>query len=328
MRIAYEAWRPGAQARATVVEAESICAEYVEQGYDLTLRQLYYQFVSRGLLSNTQRSYSNLGTTVNRARLAGLLDWDYIVDRTRNLQSVAHWDSPADMVDACAKQFTLDKWTDQSYRIEVWVEKEALAGVIGKAAEASDIAWFACRGYVSQSEMWGAAQRLLKYIEGGQAVRILHLGDHDPSGIDMTRDIAQRLQTFVVCDYARAHREDFVGEKITVGLIMDHMKEHCGGRVALEIRRIAFNWEQVQEYSPPPNPTKLTDSRAKDYIQAYGSESWELDALDPSVLERLIDDEIQELRNEILFAEREQEQAGGRVALRRVAEELNGADAS
>ncbi|KKL45349.1 hypothetical protein LCGC14_2356530, partial [marine sediment metagenome] len=131
MRIAYESWRPGAQARAMVGYANEICADYAAQGYDLTLRQLYYQFVSRGLLPNTDRSYSNLGTTTNRARLAGLLDWDYIVDRTRNLQSVAHWDSPASLIDACAEQFTLDKWTDQPYRIEVWVEKEALAGVIG-----------------------------------------------------------------------------------------------------------------------------------------------------------------------------------------------------
>ena len=306
--------------------ANEICADYAAQGYDLTLRQLYYQFVSRGLLSNTQRSYSNLGTTINRARLAGLLDWDYIVDRTRNLQSVAHWESPADLIDTCAKQFNLDKWTDQPYRIEVWVEKEALAGVIGKVAKASDVAYFACRGYVSQSEMWGAAQRLLKYIEGGQAVRILHLGDHDPSGIDMTRDIADRLRTFVLLDYARAHREDLLDKKVTWEKVQEHMREHCGGLAALTVRRIAFNWDQVQEYSPPPNPAKLTDSRAKDYIETYGDESWELDALDPSVLEELINGEIEEVRDEILFDERAQEQADGRNVLRRGAEELSDGD--
>lgn len=271
MRIAYQTWNPNADTLREIERAEQICAQYRRQGYDLTLRQLYYQFVSRAWIPNTDKSYKRLGEIINNARLAGLLSWQYIVDRTRSLKSVSHWDTPGDIIDAAARSFRLDKWTDQPTRVEVWVEKEALAGVVQRAAEGLDTSWFSCRGYVSQSEQWAAAQRLMTYINDGQDVVILHLGDHDPSGLDMTRDITSRLTMFI-----------------------DH---HLGsyGVDRLTVRRIALNIDQVREHNPPPNPAKITDSRAAAYIDEYGPESWELDALPPDVLAALIRDEISEL---------------------------------
>jgi hypothetical protein len=200
-RIRYEKWAPKGESLAIISYANQIAIDYTNQGYDLTLRQLYYQFVARDLLPNTQKSYDRLGQLVNRARLAGLLDWDYLVDRTRNIRSVSHWENPSDIIDTVSRQFRLDKWTDQPTRVEVWVEKEALAGVVQRVADRNDVAWFSCRGYVSQSEMWAAAQRLFGYIAAGQNVIVLHLGDHDPSGIDMTRDITDRLKMFLTQDW-------------------------------------------------------------------------------------------------------------------------------
>jgi len=187
-KLTYKDWKPGPEARSMVANAETICVDYANQGYDLTLRQLYYQFVSRGLLDNNQAAYGKLGDVINKARLAGLLDWSYIVDRTRNLETQPHWVTPIHIINSVAQQFDVDRWTTQPRRVEVWVEKEALAGIVGQAADALDTPWFSCRGYVSQSEQWAAGQRLLSHIERGQAVTVLHLGDHDPSGIDMTRD--------------------------------------------------------------------------------------------------------------------------------------------
>lgn len=305
-RIAYKAWRPGADAVEIVREAEAICADYAQQGYDLTLRQLYYQFVARDLLPNTQRSYDKLGSIINQARLAGLLDWDYIVDRTRNLSSLPHWNSPTEILTAVADQYRIDKWGNQPRQVEVWVEKEALAGVIGQAADRQDVAWFSCRGYTSQSELWGASQRLLGYINRGQAVTVLHLGDHDPSGIDMTRDIEDRLRLFIYTDYWRDHRAtiDFgSGGSPSYGEIAKAMEAHCGGRRALTIDRIALNMDQVTQYDPPPNPAKITDSRARGYIAEYGDESWELDALDPATLDALITERIEGLRDEDKWAD-------------------------
>ncbi|MCR1983998.1 hypothetical protein NSA53_17345 [Cellulosimicrobium cellulans] len=297
MRIPYEEWKPGADALATLRQADEICQEYRAQGFDLTLRQLYYQFVARGLIPNNQKSYKRLGDVVNRGRLAGFLDWSYIVDRTRNLRSLPHWSTPGGVIEAAASSYNRDKWAEGHTRVEVWVEKEALAGIVERAANGDDVAWFACRGYVSQSELWAAAQRHLGYIAAGQRVVVLHLGDHDPSGIDMTRDIEDRLTKFLDVDWMRRHLDEWAAQdEVTPGEIRAHMREHVGGD-PLTVNRIALNIDQVQAYEPPPNPAKLTDSRSSGYVREFGYESWELDALDPTMLAELIGSTIAEHRD-------------------------------
>src|SRR5262245_37159888 len=129
-RIKYREKRFSAPRLAVIAQANAICAEYAAQGYDLTLRQLYYQFVARGLIANRQTEYKRLGDIIDEARMAGLLDWDYIVDRTRYLRTQNTWEHPSDIISASASQFRIDKWEHQPYRIEVWIEKDALVGVI------------------------------------------------------------------------------------------------------------------------------------------------------------------------------------------------------
>lgn len=248
-----------------IEKANVVIAEYKQMGFDLTLRQLYYQFVSKGYIENNERSYKNFGSVVDDGRLTGMIDWDAIIDRTRNLRAVSHWTTPADIIDSAAYSYRIDKWATQPWYVECWVEKEALVGVIQRISTRLDIPYFACRGYVSQSEMWAAARRHLRARDRGKKCLILHLGDHDPSGIDMTRDIMDRFALF--------------GASVTV-------------------ERLALNWDQVEEYSPPPNPAKLTDSRANGYIDRFGMESWELDALTPTVLSDLIERAVLAVRNE------------------------------
>lgn len=239
--------------------AEQICREYAAQGFDLTLRQLYYQFVARDVIANRQSEYKRLGSIINDARLAGQLDWDYIVDRTRNLRGLSHWDSPHEVIRAAASGYRTERWATQPHRVEVWIEKDALVGVIAGVCERYDIDYFSCRGYTSQSELWGAAQRMRSYQRADQKPVIIHLGDHDPSGVDMTRDIEDRMRLF---------------------------------EADVTVRRIALNMDQVREHNPPPNPAKLTDSRATGYIREHGYSSWELDALNPTMLDELIEGEI------------------------------------
>lgn len=325
-RIAYEDWKPGPDALSVIAQAEAIASNYQAQGYDLTLRQLYYQFVARDLIPNTDRSYKRLGSIVNKARMAGLLDWDYIVDRTRNIAGIYDFPTPDQMVEDLARGYFEDHWIDQPTHVEVWVEKEALAGVVGRAAGAWIAPYFSCRGYVSQSELWGAAQRLYRHLAKGKNVVILHLGDHDPSGIDMTRDIRDRLQTFVSQDFLnREGRRYFEAEegviRTTVGNIWRAIEENwTDGRDALEVRRIALNMDQVEEYDPPPNPAKLTDSRVGNYMDLYGESSWELDALEPSVLDALIQENIEELVDHDKWAEWDAKQVRERARLRYVAD--------
>lgn len=129
--------------------------------------------------------------------------------------------------------------------------------------------FFASKDYNSQSEQWRAGRHFASYIQKGQRPIIFHFGDHDPSGIDMTRDNQERLSLFA--------------------------------GVPVIVQRIALNMSQVEEFNPPPNPAKLTDSRAADYIARYGDESWELDALSPRYIEDLIDNAIRKIRNEEIW---------------------------
>ena len=111
----------------TIEQANEIIEDYAEQGFSLTLRQLYYQFVSRGLMDNKQAEYKRLGSVLSDARLAGLVDWAAIEDRTRFVRSDPHWETASSYIQA--EGFNVDKWENQKYRLEVWIEKDALVGV-------------------------------------------------------------------------------------------------------------------------------------------------------------------------------------------------------
>lgn len=265
-KIVYERKNFNPQTEATILAAEQIIAEYQAQGFSLTLRQIYYQFVARGLIPNTEQSYKRIGNIISDARRAGRIDWDAVEDRTRFLRRLASWNSPKDILESAASSYHRDLWASQDKRIEVWIEKDALVGVIQNICEELDVPYFSCRGYVSDSEMWQAGMRVRRHNRNTQRVVMLHLGDHDPSGIDMTRDIRERIQLF-------------------------------SGWGDFDLQRIALTMEQIEEQQPPPNPAKVTDSRYEGYVAEYGEESWELDALEPRFIVNLI--------RENIFAERD-----------------------
>lgn len=271
-----------------IEQANVIITEYMADGFKLTLRQLYYQFVARALLTNSQKSYNRLGSILNNARLAGEVDWSAIEDRTRNMQQLAHWDDVPDIMEAVASQFRVSPWTNQDVYIEVWIEKEALTGVIQPICQKLDVPFLACRGYLSQSEQYAAAKRFREHYDNGRSPFVLHLGDHDPSGIDMTRDNNDRLGLFT-------------GDVV-------------------EVRRLALNMDQVKKYKPPPNPAKTTDARFASYKEIYGKKSWELDALDPRTLSNLIKDEVEELVDQDVWEETKAENAEGRANLQSAAD--------
>jgi hypothetical protein len=288
--------RFSASSQETIDRANQIIAEYDRLGFDLTLRQLYYQFVSRDWLANKDTEYKRLGSIINDARLAGQISWRAIVDRTRNLRGLSHWDNPQSIMQSAASSFRVDRWQTQANYIEVWIEKDALVGVIEDICNRWDVPYFSCRGYTSQSEMWSAAMRIARKQQNGKQPYIIHLGDHDPSGIDMTRDIFGRLEMFITKEL---------------------------GRSALQVNRIALTIEQVTEYNPPPNPTKQTDSRSTGYEAEYGEECWELDALNPTVMSDLIGTTIGDLVDLEAWEEIEKGEALQREYLQGAAEHWN-----
>lgn len=276
-----------AGSREVISQANEIVEAYRAQKLVLTLRQLYYRFVASDLIPNTDRSYKRLGSIINDARLAGEIDWNAIEDRGRNLIRRSHWSTPGGIIASAAASYAIDKWKGQRYHVEVWVEKQALEAIVDQACAPLDVDCIACKGYMSQSEMWRASQRYLDKIEAGKVPVIVHLGDHDPSGLDMTRDIHDRLGVF---------------------------------GINMEVNRIALNMDQVDEYSPPPNPAKLSDSRAAGYITEFGRESWELDALEPAVLRDLIQKTIRSYLDGDTYDDRVQQEKEERKALEEVSE--------
>lgn len=265
-----------------IFRGNEIVEKYAAQGFKLTVRQIYYQFVAHDLFpddrrwtwtgqkwvrdsngtKNAEPNYKWLGVFLNNARLAGLIDWEAIEDRTRNTMSLPHWDSPKELGEAAARQYNVDTWAEQKFRPRVWIEKDALVGVIENVCSDLDVPYFSCRGYTSQSEMWSTAMDIQQEAESGKIPIIFHLGDHDPSGIDMSRDILDRMQMFM------------------------------GG---VELIRLALNQDQIAEYKTPPSPAKTTDTRYKAYIANFGDDSWELDALEPQVISDLISTNVSKL---------------------------------
>ena len=269
--------------------AKEIMGEYTAAGDDLTLRQLYYQFVARNIFANTERNYHRLSRVISDARLAGMLDWNILVDRLRQRQGNSHWNSIADILRSCASCFRYDTRDTQDNYVEIWIEKDALAGVMLPVCYEYDVNAMVCRGYVSKSAMWQASQRFLYQWNRSKTCHIIHLGDHDPSGLDMTRDIREQLNDVF--------------------------------QVIVQVHRIALTMEQIQQYNLPPNPTKLSDSRSSAYIKLYGHESWELDALKPAIIRTAIENRIVELTDMAEWGQRLQDQRHARDTLTRLAEE-------
>jgi hypothetical protein len=287
-----------------VEQCNEIVDDYQGQDLRLTLRQLYYQLVTKNIIVNSERSYQNLSALVSNGRLAGKVDWDAIEDRVRRPRKASEFGNLHDLVDAAVYSYRLPRWQGQMVYAELWVEKDALAGVLEPLSKQYHATLMVNRGYSSQSAMYEAAKRFLRnrkttvdrpgcpecrcelvhhehldrnnnWLCGNgncgwqgtqdeakptarvrRSLKLLYLGDHDPSGEDMVRDIADRLKMFKVPN--------------------------------LEVRKIGLTMDQVRKYNPPPNPAKISDPRAEAYIKKYGPHSWEVDALPPDVLTKLI----------------------------------------
>jgi hypothetical protein len=224
---------------------------------------------------------------VSDARLAGLIDWDAIEDRVRQPRRANEYESLKDLTDAALRSYRLPRWKGQDTYAELWVEKDALAGVLEPLARKFHVTLMVNRGYSSQSAMFEASQRFIAACEsagvgdgpededqpadiayrdgnaetGGQEIDLVrrpvlfYLGDHDPSGEDMVRDVRDRLSMF---------------------------------GIDVDVQKIALTMAQVKRYNPPPNPAKVTDSRAAGYIAKFGDSSWEVDALPPNVLSQIV----------------------------------------
>lgn len=253
----------------TIEKVNLILQSAADDNVRMTVRSIYYKFVKSAWIPNEDREYKNLAKAIDAGRMNGLISWTAIEDMERDLHGMSTQDAPEQLLEGLDRKFHLDLWADQQWRPEVWVEKKGMTGVISAICSELRVDFFACKGYNSQTEAWKAGRRMARYIEKGQRPIVFHLGDHDPSGLDMTRDNRERLELFA-------------GVPVTVV-------------------RLALNMDQIEELQPPPNPAKLTDSRATRYIEEYGESSWEVDALEPTYIRDLIRENVDRLRDEELW---------------------------
>ena len=261
-----------AERLALIEEVNDVLDRYRSLGYDLTVRQVYYQLVSQDLIPNNPKSYNRIKSLISDGRKAGLIDWNMIVDRTRGTIIPAHWDSPADIIESAAQSFRIDKWENQPNHVEIMVEKEALSGILEPTCKDLDVNFAANKGYSSDSAMYRAGKRLQRKVLAGKVPYILYLGDHDPSGLDMDRDIKGRLEMF--------------------------------GDLDLEVIRLALKMDQIEQMDVPENPAKTSDSRYEGYVVLFGESSWELDAVEPTELVRLVTEHVESLRHNELWNEK------------------------
>lgn len=281
-RIIFIEKRFGKLSRAIIDIANMIIDEYQQQGLSLSLRQLYYQMVARDYIENSEASYKRIGNIVSDARNAGLIDWDAIEDRGRSAYLPTAWTNPAEIVQAAARSFRINRWEGQTNHVEVMVEKDALSGVLQPLCSRYHVRFSANKGYSSSTMLFEAGQRIRSLItdhEGSiNQFYILYCGDHDPSGIDMTRDVRERVILY-------SGLRDLV-DNMEIGVDVEDI---------IHVRRLALNWDQIKQWNPPPNPAKETDSRFAAYREEFGDDSFELDAVEPRNLRDLVEEEIKDL---------------------------------
>ena len=230
-------WKPQAKTLALIGAAETVIEDAEAEGYTPTLRRVFYALVAEHLLPNTLRAYKNLSWTLDRARWEGMLPFDALDDRARPVRQPPVWDSPGEILRASAAQYRSDWWAGADTHVELWAEKDAVSGILEPLAHEYGIPFLACRGFVSLTALSEAADRMWR------PTVILYCGDHDPSGLDMDRDIDERL-------------------------------EALGAEAQFE--RVALTPEQIDEHRLIPQPTKSADTRARGYSE---DGAWELDAL-------------------------------------------------
>ncbi len=260
----------------TIIEnSKSILASY---DYPITLRQLYYRLVSRGMI-NDQHSYSRLIRLMTRAREQRIVDPDSIEDRNRLLLNyIGMYDFDYDVNKFFSarlkyfreshQRFTLDVWHHQEYRVEVWSEKDAVRTELLLGAEKYRCPVCICRGYSSFSFIHALLKRQeeIENWTSGQTILILYFGDRDPSGEDMVRDLQERIFRY---------SKDYQIDNYPI------------------VYKVALTDKQVTELQLPPAPSKPSDSRNKKFVEKHGNvAAVELDAIPPELLTQMVETSI------------------------------------
>lgn len=260
----------------------------------LTLRQMYYQFVARGLVPNGQKVYKRIGVALTAGRYSGAYPVEWLEDRGRTVHSgdvLRNSTNVEDALRSAANELRdapddwlgRSRWYAQPVHVSVWVEKEALLGVFDRPCNRLGVSYFACKGYPSVSALKSWLDQVEETSEHTERAVVLYFGDHDPDGFEIPRSAERNIEKLRYL----SDRSD----------------------IDISFERCALNIDQVRKYNPPPFPAKPTSSRYRSYVEEHGiDDAWELDALNPNILRDLItenvdaqfDDEIWQTNEELV----------------------------
>lgn len=258
MQAAYQA-SPVRRIRATAAEMQERCdalLSIVSEMQPMTVRQVYYQATVRGVVEKTEDGYDKVQRALVMMRRDGRIPYDWLADNTRWQRKPRSFDGPADALRNTAQFYRKDLWASADSYVEVWLEKDALAGVVMPVTSMFDVPLMVARGYASLSFLHSAAT----YINTLEVPTfIYHFGDYDPSGVN-------------------------AGEKIEETL------RELAPDADLTFSRVAVTLSQISKFNLPTRPTKTTDTRAKN----FGKVSVELDAIEPGVLRGMVQHVIEQ----------------------------------
>lgn len=276
----------------------------VIESYDtkLTVRQIYYQLVTKHFIENVRSQYQRVSKILVKARHDGDVDWDAIEDRTRQSEGgddsektpEGHFESAVDYLKNCWKYFRLPMWKNQPRYIEIWFEKQALQGIFSEETSKFNVTQLACRGYSSHTmgrELQIRIEDVTNERPEIKEIHIIYFGDLDPSGLDIYRFIQDMCSRF--------------------GL-------------TIKFERVAITKEQVRKYNIPPMFAKKTDSRYDKFVAEHGTDVVELDALNPTVLQELIKESIEKHFDESIHDAVVKEQGNMRDDIREMIKEKIG----
>lgn len=256
----FKDYYPKVKTRKLLEHVKDIVDEYADKNLELTCRQVHYQLVSRNLTKNTDANYKALTKLLTRARMAGMIDWNAIVDRNRESILPYYKDNIATALREAAQFYRRDRMLYQECYIEVMIEKMAIIEIVEQVTNKYSIRLTGDKGFCSNTVLYDIANRMKDAKKKGKICYILYIGDHDPSGLTMDECIKNALED---------------------------MKAN-----GVSFRRVALTQEQVEKYNLPPNNIKDGDKNSDEYREKHGSLSWECDALPPEILQEVLEDEI------------------------------------
>ena len=341
-----------ADKRTVLAQIQSICKQYKNQGYSLTLRQLYYQLVSKDYIPNHDKVYAKLSKLKDDAVYGGLVDWKVFEDRGRLPNVPYSEDGVSEALERTVDFYRLERQKGQEIHVEVWTEKDAISSILKRITNKMGVTLVVNKGYTSSTAIYGSYCRFVEKINEGKKVVVLYFGDHDPSGLDMVRDINDRIiymitrgdrlswdrvdkwwssEGLTVHDMMRL--EGF--EKVEKLLYQDgtdklealwergQRQMYLDWNDSFTVKQIGLTMEQIRLYNPPPNPAKITDPRAKSYIKEFGQVSWEVDALTPTVMEDIVEGAIEDTIDMDVYNSVLTEEENDKNTIKKMVEDLN-----